>query len=171
MSELVEWLTAILDEHERVARAADEKALSPWRNSNGLVKHSGPPEGGHGRDNGLWDDEGTSGMKVDHQLCMLGEIAEHVALHDPAAVLALIQAQRQILAAHAPTRYTNADLGIKDAPVCLTCHAVMDSPEDWPDEADWSYPLVQRSFPCPTVRALASAYRHAPGWDEAWGST
>lgn len=143
------WLESCLDAEERIALAAQEKALSPWRNSNGLVKHSGPPESGHGRDDGLWDDEGTSGMKVDHQLCMLGEVADHVALHDPAAVLAVVEAHRWLLELHRPLHeqdwHGNAVLG-----ECIA------------DGDPW---------PCDTVRALASAYRHAPGWEEAWGPT
>jgi hypothetical protein len=144
------WLESCLDAEERIALAAQEKALSPWRNSNGLVKHSGPPESGHGRDDGLWDDEGTSGMKVDHQLCMLGEVADHVALHDPAAVLAVVEAHRVLLAIHTPNSFG----------YCTVC-GWDDGYESTPHEA----------WPCPTVRALASAYRHAPGWDEAWGPT
>lgn len=153
------WLESCLDAEARIALAAQEKALSPWRNSNGLVKHSGPPESGHGRDDGLWDDEGTSGMKVDHQLCMLGEVADHVALHDPAAVLAVVEAHRRLLAIHADggrsQGYTATGYGYIDH-CCETCGAFGEYGHPWP---------------CDTVRALASAYRHAPGWEEAWGPT
>lgn len=139
------WLESCLDAEARIALAAQEKALSPWRNSNGLVKHSGPPESGHGRDDGLWDDEGTSGMKVDHQLCMLGEVADHVALHDPAAVLAVVEAHRLILHDHRQVEYRDID-----GPCCQRCESYM-------------------AWPCPTVRALASAFKHLPGWQSDWG--
>lgn len=55
---LLEWLLVELLEDERIALAAMEKAQPPWSNSNGLVRHSGPPEPDGGRDDGLWDDEG-----------------------------------------------------------------------------------------------------------------
>lgn len=143
------WLESCLDAEARIALAAQEKALSPWRNSNGLVKHCGPPESGHGRDDGLWDDEGTSGMKVDHQLCMLGEVADHVALHDPAAVLADIAAKRAILDQH---RFYLGG-GAREQ-LCQTCggEGVMN--------------VV--SWPCNTIRLVTSAYAHRDGFDPGW---
>jgi len=50
---------------------------------------------------------------------------------------------------HQPVRFTDVSLGIHDAEVCLTCHSVLDEPDDWPDDGpEWSYPFVQVPWPC-----------------------
>ena len=151
---LLEWLLVELLEDERIALAAMEKAQPPWSNSNGLVRHSGPPEPDGGRDDGLWDDEGTSWMKVDHQLCMWEDVAEHVARHDPAVVLATVAAFRLIAELHGPVE---AMYSSNDPNVCGTC-GVDDS---------W-YTVV---WPCNTIRALASAFATRDGYDTDWGPT
>jgi len=94
--------------------------------------------------------------------------ARHIARWDPARVLAEVAAKRVILRAHRRTTYTNADLGIHDRAVCLSCHGRMDSPDNWSDDAEWSYPLLQQPFPCDTVRALAQPYADHPDFDPAW---
>lgn len=141
---MLDFLNRCLDEDEQTALLAAGKAPPPWQNSNGLVRHSGPPESGMERDNGLWDDEGTSGMKVDHRLCMWGEVADHVALHDPAAVLALVAAHRAILFYHSGSHECSG-------------------PDD---NAMWICDEV-----CPTVRALVSALAHREGYLPEWSPT
>lgn len=67
-----------------------------------------------------------------------------------AAALALVEAHRVLLAIHTPNSFG----------YCTVC-GWDDGYESTPHEA----------WPCPTVRALASAYRHAPGWQSDWGPT
>lgn len=159
---MLQFLNGCLDEDERVALIAAGKAPPPWWNSNGLVRHSGPSESGMERDDGLWDDEGTSGMKVDHRLCMWGEVADHVAQHDPAAVLALVAAFRAILDIHCPIEVTVL-AGWSDDPHYETVHECKGCNDDGGHGIiDW---------PCPTVRALVSAYVQRSDYDPAWGPT
>jgi hypothetical protein len=80
------------------------------------------------------------------------EQARHIAYNDPRSVLAVVEAHRTLLGLHAGNRSN----------VCETCSDTEILAASDSGGAAW---------PCPTVRALASAYRHAPGWDEAWGPT
>lgn len=83
-----------------------------------------------------------------------------VEVGDSNGDLALVEAHREILAIHSLEHsYTREDVTSGSGPsraVCGMCEDGRQSPLAWP---------------CPTVRALASAYRYAPGWDEAWGPT
>jgi hypothetical protein len=44
-----------------------------------------------------------------------------------------------------------------DASVCFTCHHRLDEPDDWPEDVEWSFPVVQESYPCRTLRLLRLA--------------
>ena len=152
--ELVEWLTAILDEDERVALAAMSPAdwhrsgksepgvwtvdCSHWR----MPAAERPPS--HdlccrvGGDITIYDEGGHT-----------SEQARHIALHDPAAVLADIAAKRAIIALHKET--DNND--------CILC--------GW-DDGYAEEPVIHDAHPCPTLRALASAYAHREGYSQSW---
>lgn len=81
-----------------------------------------------------------------------------IEVGDPEGDLALVQAHRQILAIHSlELACTHEDVTSGDAPsrpVCGMCEDGRQSALDWP---------------CPTVRALASAYRHHDGYLAEWG--
>ena len=93
---LTEFVKARIAEREAVARAAVERNGAHWSTEqlgegtriNGTVDRGNPraypdsPE--------LWDDEGALGM--------FRETAAHIALHDPARVLAECEAKRAIVA-------------------------------------------------------------------------
>lgn len=65
------------------------------------------------------------------------------------------QVATRIRELHSRVQLTNVDLGIRNAAVCIRCHAVMDEPDDWPEGGpEWRYPVVQERYPCATVRAL-----------------
>lgn len=148
---LRDFLNRCLDETERVARAACQ--ASPWE-PTAWHWHVVPPGNEVRRDycdslivKWTWPNE-----------------AEHIALHDPAAALALVEAHRQLLAIHQPD-------GDAANPECQSCAYTFASKtgrgsEEWED-----IELLYEDWPCPTVRALASAYRHAPGWQSDWGPT
>jgi hypothetical protein len=69
-----------------------------------------------------------------------GPIAEHIAMHDPAAVLRRSAADRKILEHHAPNTY-----GI-DIHACTGCGS---------DDYGWN---VDHTNDCPTLQALAEGY-------------
>lgn len=146
--DLADSLRARLDEDEQVARACEgpkwlarperDPDVDAWFPTDVVLRTA---ETGHT----LWYDEGRD----------VQEEAVHAARHDPARVLAEVAAKRRIIELHPEVRFTNVGLGIRDAAVCLRCHTVMDSPDDWPEDGpEWSYPLVQEPYPCATVRAL-----------------
>ncbi len=103
---LTEFLLARFDEVEAVARAA---ADAPTYTINGyrptgetwsasLFDYAGTPAGmvmdsdGYG----LWDNEGSGTLSMD------AAVASHVAAHDPAYVLADLEAKRVLVSACAP---------------------------------------------------------------------
>lgn len=75
-------------------------------------------------------------------------VAEHIARHDPAAVLRRCAADRKIL-----------DLHRNDGGNCSTCRGEPEREVLW-DGTDetWSWTSPPVEFPCGTVRALAEAY-------------
>ncbi len=144
---MVSWLNDVLDENERIARAAENEAASPWRTDGGRILHSGPIVD-YMKDDQLWDSEGCT--EYWRRLCMTENVVKHVALHDPASVLALVAAHRAILAIHEPSDWA------VDEFACRTC------------SAEGEYPGAGR-YPCPTVRALVSAFATRPEYLAEWG--
>lgn len=138
--DIATWLTAIWDEDEKAAKAADVKQGDPrWVTNHIALAH---PRAFRVRsaldkrpiatveDVAGDDDADTTGI-------LDGEAAAaHIARHDPAAVLARIAADRQILA-----------LGI-----CAACD-IEDQPCDHRES---------------TLRLLASAHADRPGYNEDW---
>lgn len=74
---------------------------------------------------------------------------EHAALHDPAAVLRRVAADRKVLAEHQPG---DNESGIYDTE-CSRCWDL-----DWTIDRSGAYGAMP--WPCPTVRALAEGW----GW-------
>lgn len=75
---------------------------------------------------------------------------EHVRVYEPAAVLADVEAKRALLRLHA---LHVSYLKHTGSSVCSVC-------EDGKQ--------MGLDYPCPTVRLLASAYRHHPGYRAEW---
>jgi hypothetical protein len=86
-------------------------------------------------------------------------IAAHIAEHDPRTVLAQCDAHEAILNEHTPRVDRDGDQ------VCTTCVYFGDDEDEggnrfrYREHDDW---------PCSTVRALALAYQHRPGYREEW---
>lgn len=137
--DLVEFLTARLDEDEQVARAAgdDRWALIPVY-EDATIRHDRMPEP---RSIQMVEANGEEVGNV-HGVAH----AEHIARHDPARVLAEVDAKRRVLGPHGPAEFEYSDVD-----VCSTC--------------DRGGPLP---FPCPTLRLLALPYSDHPDYDEAW---
>lgn len=88
---------------------------------------------------------------------LVGDVNKILAAADAADPVRL--AVLEILAAHKPVKHTDVSLRIRSQTVCWVCHHVLDEPTDWDEQrdGDWPYPSVQQSYPCTTVRLLASA--------------
>lgn len=133
MSDLVTFLRARLDEDEQVARAATP---GPWRAGEPY-----PDAGSVGAPSGNVCNETSDGFVelVD---------ARHIARHDPARVLAEVEAKRKIMQAHAPQHFGAGHV------VCTVCEAPFIGERD-----DW---------PCDTLRFLALPYRGHEDYQDAW---
>jgi len=122
--DVVEWLQARLARMEHQANRASELQARDWSvPSTGVVD--------------LGDDLLPTGDR---------DVAEHIALHDPAAVLRRVAADREQLAEHAPTPHAGYI-------VCHECSPL--SP------ADAGVRTVSRLYPCRTVLLLAEGW----GWE------
>jgi len=142
--ELLAFVRACIDREERAALAAAEQDPAPWAN-----KVDAEP-GGYtsGR---IADANGYTVVHVEDQTPGFAT-AEHMALHDPASVLARVASDRAILADHKPSYG-------EGGPACGRCSA---------DEHDqygmgWWMP-----YPCPTVAAMTQRYAGRDGWQEEW---
>lgn len=120
MDDLIDWLRAVLDEDEAAARAATPGPW--WAHRQGDEAIVSP---------GVAMDREEGGVSL--------EDATHIALHDPAAVLADIVAKRAILDTYTAW-VTIMGSGAKHS--------------------------VRLAF---VVRTLASGYRYRPGYNPAWG--
>lgn len=129
--ELVDFLRARLDEDEAVARRAHEYASPEWHldGEYGETVLWWPPE----FHTPYEEDKHWRGLAVD-----ASGIAPHIARHDPARVLAEVEARREIVALHAE--------GASDL-FCSHC---------------------EHEPPCPTLRLLARPFRAHPDFDPAW---
>lgn len=82
------------------------------------------------------------------------EVASHINRHDPARVLAEVEAKRAILNEHPPNDVPYA--WVK----CSRCVETMSGryQEDWEPQ----------KYPCQTLRILASVYADHPDYDLSW---
>ena len=167
MDDLVTWLTAQLDDDERVARAA---TAGPWRHSPD--KHWRKP-------GTAWFEEAVfAGATGASATCVAGTgetgdrqsmaDAEHIARHDPARVLRDVEVKRQILDIHGIIWRSIGwlerdgdvlDEAYEELPVCVACVAKHSS---FPTRD--AVPVG----PCRYVRLLASPYSDRPGYREEW---
>jgi len=135
MSDLVEFLRARLAEDEQAARAAGAMG-DEW-------------------DDGLPDDTVIRNYHSSVFDARESVNAVHVARHDPARVLAEVEAKRRIIDLHKPvTLHRMRDGQLQEI---IACEYDTD-----PDGAGWT------EFPCETLRLLALPYDQHPDYDEAW---
>jgi hypothetical protein len=149
MDDLVAFISAALDEDQRLAEAA---RVVPDRNQPNIVLDQWwtVPDlmaRGHG-----WAE------------------AHFVVAWDPARVLAEVRAKRRTLERHCRVNFTDVAHGIVDEPVCALCHVVLDEPEDWRGAVDWDFPWVQVPYPCATILDLAQSLSGRPGWRQEWAT-
>lgn len=155
MDDLVAFVRRCVDEDERVAREAPGPAWvraierdgepGKWRGVKAQLVTL-PPDKPHPLV------VGTEVARSDHYW-----VAEHIALWDPARVLAEVEAKRRILDLHAPL----ADYkGRVQCEYCAgLCHSRSGLGCDDPADA---------MYPCETVVLLAQPYAGHDGWREEW---
>jgi hypothetical protein len=137
MRDLITWFRAVLDEDETAAKAATQTSGHHTWNAFGID--------GDNTETKTWSVEspGEDGPRLDGGLFQRTghrDLVVHVAAHDPAAVLADVEAKRGILNA-------------------LTVRV---------DIATRSGAALDRDPLAFAVRTLAQAYRHRPGWNTDW---
>jgi hypothetical protein len=150
--DLVQWLTACLDEDERIARAACEGGEGRWHPLGDRVGGSvaGDHEGYH-----VAFGEGYPTL----------EQATHIAAHDPARVLREVETVRRIVGLHVIT-VEKADLPPFDSytgernpdeynVTCAICGWVSDEP----------------TSACLTLRLLALPYADRDSYRPEWAPT
>jgi hypothetical protein len=84
-------------------------------------------------------------------------VAEHIARHDPARVLAEVDAKRRVLARHRPYRLHPATESLSEVVMCVGCgyEGPNDDPRNLIDE-------------CPELREMALPYAGHPVYREEW---
>lgn len=154
MSDLIAFLRRCLDDDERVARAAADYG-DTWRPGSGKTAiypsdertHPGPIIIGPYGD-----------LEEQH--------TDHIVRHDPARVLAEVDAKRRILDLHYPI---HRDIGWTEdgderyAELAVCGHCV-------PKHSHFSSRDAVPTYPCQTVRLLAQSYAGRDGWQEEWRS-
>lgn len=121
---IVEFLLARIAEDEAAARAASDGALA-------------------GPYNAHWDKPFSATIDVGGEVIDTGDrqLADHIARHDPARVLAECAAKRRLVALHE----LDPDAGV-----------------------DYECGEVEHNWPCPTLRALATPFSDDPDYRDAW---
>jgi hypothetical protein len=153
--DLLAFLRARFDDDERPARAA---TAGPWRHN--------PDK--HWRKPGTsWFEEAVfSGAPGENAVCVAGTgetddpqsmaDAAFIAHHDPARVLAEVEAKRRLVKLHEPVvlRGGAGAQYFETTTVCRSC----EPPRQFPENA----------FPCPTLRVLALPHADHPDYREEW---
>jgi len=145
--DLVAWLRVQFDEEAKLAEHAR-------RRGTGGHWHQVDPD----RETGRIEDENGDVVVYDEG-APGGWEAEHIALHDPARVLAEVEAKRRILDLHEHRHDEWRASGWREAYTafgCTSCH--------WNEE----YTRVMGEGWCQTVRLLALPYSDRSGYNEEW---
>jgi hypothetical protein len=141
--DLAAYILARYDEIEQVARAAIS-ASGHWRWEHGIGDMCNEPECPYGE---LMEKprpgethDGVKLMEVHgYDVKQAWQGAEHIAMHDPAAVLADVTAKRAIVEVHG-------------------------GQHECPDPASWQYPYVG----CETLRLLAQPFADRDDFRDQW---
>jgi len=163
---IAEFLAARWDEREAAAKATGDDKARTWSAESDIHPDAWRVIDGHGEV--VVYDEGAPTEAE----------AAHIALNDPAAVLADIDAKRKILAEHARAPWFTEDTLARwrtgghvpeeriaaagASASCARCHKVI------PDAAVDEDQCADFDYPCPTVRLLAAPFASHPEYQEAW---
>lgn len=143
MTDMADFLTACLDEDQRVA--LDAPGGAPWE-----PQTEAWPEAPEAR---VWG-ESAVGRRIEIAETIGVHAAAHIARHDPDRVLREIATKRRVLARHAPHGSGH----------CWNC--VLDV------SVEYGSPVVTYApYPCPDLLDLALPYADRPGYKPAWSPT
>jgi hypothetical protein len=146
VSELTDFVLRMIAEDE----AAAETAVDACSGVSELSPHW-EAEVGHSADGRAF--AAVYGAPVQASRQAFAGVAEHIARHDPARVLAECAAYREIVELHTPEDYEGA--------LCTTCN---DLSNPYLFDGDR---LIRN--PCDTLRALASVWAGHSEFDPEWG--
>lgn len=150
VNELVEFLTARLDEAARGAEASGPHVVAwlTFCDADGQLQYTAVGSSADERgESGIWIVDGKEAPTPTFV---------H-AIYDPALALREVEAKRRIMARHkpvGPSRYRT----VRDELNCEGC--------GW--EGEHGDPVTEDIDECPELRDLASIYEGAPGWQERW---
>lgn len=158
--DLVTWLLAQYTEDEELARAAgevrDSGAIARWERDC-WHRHDPDEQAGDWRDDDCAAVDGDN-IHIYDEGGHGSPQAEHIARHDPAAVLADLAAKRAIVELHK----MEYDRFVHATPHCGACTTGWASVEYDVAVIEWE------DYPCQTLRLLGSALSHRDGYDPAW---
>lgn len=145
MSDLVQFLQDRLDEEERAAREACDRASGHW-----FV----------GEEWNVYQAEDISPQEdfETNELVVYGNMksqSKHIARHDPKRVLVEVEAKRRRLQRHQPeiTEYYDRHGEIASFTACGICGNAGGIDDAWP---------------CDDLKDDAAPYADEPGYDESW---
>lgn len=153
---ITEFLLARIAEDEAVAQRVRGTAFGEWQ----FVPDPDGRLGGYVAPGGAYPSPATA-IANDWSGRQIGagyvSVAEHIARHDPARVLAECEAKQRIVALHRQAEGPN----YRGTECCARCTADGEYPadDDYTDEQNW---------PCPTLRALAAVYADHEDYREEW---
>jgi hypothetical protein len=154
---LVEFLRARLDEDEAAANAAPGSTWTTFSQSD-IAGASVYDEQWRLLSPAHYDHDNALGAKRGPRYIedARDQLVAHIARHDPARVLAEVEAKRRILDEH-----TKDSICVDGRECCKRC--VVDIEIAW-DEAF----AAMEPIPCPTVRLLALPYAEHPDYRQEW---
>lgn len=144
MDDLIAFLRARLHEDEELARQAEQVGGAPsWDRTADVLLLPGLQTRRRLADRGVPD-------------ALQGAVEAHAARHDPARVLAEVDAQRRIVELHEPVtlRAGGGAAYFDTTQVCRSC----EPPKQFPETA----------YPCATIRLLALPFAGHPDYRNAW---
>lgn len=148
MDDLVQFLKERLDEDFEAARLVlGVNVMADIKRGKPAPRWVPSPEG----DAGIWDTSGTPRVRF-----VWARERDHIVRHDPARVLAEVDAKRRIVKLHgrATLRAGGGAQYYATATVCRSC------------EPNHQFP--EQSWPCPTLRLLALPYAGHEAYREEW---
>ena len=162
MDDLARWLSAQLDEDERIAKAATP---GPWRAHDthlGQYGHAATVLSGEGNDTDLRAWLPSMSQEPWDEARNVWADAEHVAAHDPARVLREIDAKRKLLGQYVSAAKSVEDLGAaRDRLSAQGRDTLMTGLE-------LESAIHRRDTLRGVLRLLAAPYSDRPGFREEW---
>lgn len=149
---LVEFLRSRLDEDARVAEAATS---GPWTAETHLHRHTREPVSYEVHPVAEQEGNGCGGV-------LTASDAVHIARHDPARMLAEVDAKRQLLAGHAKAVETVRELGSLRERVKARRQDVLMV------EMEQASVVHRRDVLCGVLGILALPYADHPDYREEW---